>query len=87
MIIAFATGNLIPSKAEPEINTRVLVEGQSVLGKSPLNDLFTAAIEATEEAVYNALVAAETTTGVHGHELQAIPHDRLRKVLEARLGS
>jgi len=86
-IIAFANGNLIPSNAEPEITTRALVEGHSALGKSPLNDFFIAAIEATEEAVYNALVAAETVTGVDGYKLQAIPHDRLRKVLEARLGS
>ncbi len=62
---------------------RTLVEGPTASGGlSPLNSLFTGAIEATEEAVYNALVSAETTTGVDGHVLQAIPQDRLRAVLQ-----
>ena len=47
----------------------------------PLNALFTGAIEATEEAVYNALVAAETTTGIDGHVLEAISHERLEALL------
>ena len=61
---------------------RTLVEGPIDAGTSPLNGLFTSAIEATEEAVYNALVAAETTAGINGHVLQAIPHDRLRTILQ-----
>lgn len=81
MVIAFATGNLIPSKGEPKISMQALVEGSPAFGPSLLNDLFTGAIEATEEAIYNALVTAETTTGVHGHVLQAISHDRLRAIL------
>lgn len=81
MVIAFATGNLIPSKGEPKISMHALVEGSPAFGPSLLNDLFTAAIEATEEAIYNALVTAETTTGVQGHVLQAISHDRLRAIL------
>lgn len=81
MVIAFATGNLIPSKGEPKISMQALVEGSPAFGPSPLNDLFTGAIEATEEAIYNALVTAETTTGVQGHVLQAISHDRLRAIL------
>jgi D-aminopeptidase len=81
IIVSFATGNLIPANAGPEISVRVLVEGPTSAEPSPLNGLFTGAIEATEEAVYNALVAAETTTGVNGHVLEAIPHDRLRTIL------
>jgi D-aminopeptidase len=38
-------------------------------------------VEATEEALVNALVAAETMTGVDNHKAVAIPHDRLREVL------
>ena len=37
-------------------------------------------VQATEEAVINALVAAETMTGVNGHTVVALPHDRLREV-------
>jgi D-aminopeptidase len=81
IIVAFATGNIIHSNADPEINIRTLVEGAYASGQSPFNGLFTAAIEATEEAVYNALVAAQTTTGVDGHVLEAIPADRLRTLL------
>ena len=46
-----------------------------------MNPLLRATIEATEEAVINALVAAETMTGRDGHTAHAIPHDRLREVL------
>ena len=45
--------------------------------------LFEAALEATEEAVYNALLRAETMTG-NGVTLQAIPIERLREVLSGR---
>ena len=40
-----------------------------------------ATIEATAEAVLNALVAAETLTGRDGNTAHALPHDRLREVL------
>ena len=39
--------------------------------------LFQAAAEATEEAILNALAAAETMTGFKGHSVHALPHDRL----------
>ncbi len=81
IIVAFATGNRIPYNAGAEIPIRALVEGVSSNGASVLNELFTGAVEATEEAVYNALTAAVTTYGVDGHVLHAIPHDRLRSIL------
>lgn len=84
IIVAFSTGNLISAEAGPEITVRTLVEGSSDNGTSPLNGLFTGAIEATEEAVYNALVAAETTSGVNGNIVLAIPYDRLRAILQAQ---
>jgi len=42
-----------------------------------IDELFVATVEATEEAVLNALVAAETMTGRDGHTVEAFPHDRL----------
>ena len=81
IIVAFATGNIISSTSGPEITVRTLVEGPTPTGPSPLNGLFTGAIEATEEAVYNALVAAETTVGVDGHVLKAISHECLKEIL------
>jgi L-aminopeptidase/D-esterase-like protein len=46
-----------------------------------LGPLFEATIQATEEAIINALVAAETLSGKNG-TVYALPHDRLREVLE-----
>ena len=44
--------------------------------------------QATEEAIVNALVAAETMTGIDDHTVIALPHDRLQAVLRQyqRLG-
>jgi len=46
-----------------------------------LNPLFTAVIEATEESIINALVAAKTMTGANYWTVQALPHDELQQVL------
>lgn len=48
-----------------------------------LNPIFAAAIEATEEAILNALVAAETMTGADGLTVYALPHERVRDVLRS----
>ena len=50
---------------------------------STLNTLFEAVVQATEEAVVNSLVAAETMTGHKGNKIHAVPHDRLKKALAA----
>ena len=39
-------------------------------------------LQATEEAVVNAMVAAETMTGINNHTVPALPHDKLREVLK-----
>lgn len=49
-----------------------------------IDPLFEATIEATEEAVFDAMVAAETLVGRDGNTLFALPHDRLRELLGAR---
>jgi D-aminopeptidase len=43
--------------------------------------LFQATVEATAEAVLNALVAAETMVGRDGNTAHALPHDELRAVM------
>jgi D-aminopeptidase len=48
-----------------------------------MSALFRATVEATEEAVVNALIAAHTVVGRDGHTLQAIPIDRTRELLSA----
>ncbi len=52
-----------------------------MLRNSRLDALFAAAVQATEEAIINALVAAETMEGIDGRRVEALPHDRLRAVL------
>jgi L-aminopeptidase/D-esterase-like protein len=46
-----------------------------------MDPLLKATVQATEEAIINALVAAETMTGRDGNTAHAIPHDRLREIL------
>ena len=52
-----------------------------MIANERLNPLFTATVEATEEAVVNAMVAAETMTGANDVTVHALPHDRLRETL------
>jgi len=51
------------------------------LANEPMSGLFEATVEATEEAIYNSLFEATTTTG-NGHTIQAIPLDKVRAILE-----
>jgi L-aminopeptidase/D-esterase-like protein len=46
-----------------------------------LDSLYEATIQATEEAIINALVAAKTMSGIDGHRVEAIPHTELREIL------
>jgi L-aminopeptidase/D-esterase-like protein len=54
----------------------------TMLGNEDLNPLFLATVQATEEAIINAMIAAETMTGINNHTVYALPHDRLREVLK-----
>jgi L-aminopeptidase/D-esterase-like protein len=81
IFIAFSTVN--PGAAQET--------GPAALEWLPNGDLspfFAATIEATEEAIVNAMVAAETMTGIDGNTVHRLPHDRLREVLRkyGRLG-
>jgi L-aminopeptidase/D-esterase-like protein len=52
-----------------------------MLPNDRMDPLFEATVEATEEAIVNALVAAETMTGANNRTVMALPHDRLKSVL------
>jgi L-aminopeptidase/D-esterase-like protein len=52
-----------------------------MLPNEQIGPLFRQTVNATEEAIVNALVAAETMTGINGTVVHALPHDRLREVL------
>ena len=44
--------------------------------------MFEATVQATEEAIVNALVAAETMTGIDNRTIPALPHNRLKELLK-----
>lgn len=73
IFIAFSTANPDASLARGTVTL-------SMLANDAMNGLFEATVQATEEAIVNALVAAEEMTGKSG-TVKALPHDRLREVL------
>ena len=75
IFIAFSTAN-------PGAGGSTGVHDLRMLANQELNPLFLATVQATEEAVVNAMVAAETMTGINNHTVIALPHDRLQEVLK-----
>ena len=76
LFLAFSTANHMPNRPET-------VQQVSMLPQHHLNDLFDGVAEATEEAILNALCAAETTTGLHGRTVHALPLDALQTIVSA----
>jgi len=84
LFLCFSNGNR--GLPPPDIDApRVGVATVRMLVDRALDQLFEATVEATEEAIANALVAAETMVGRDGHTAHRLPHDRLREVM-ARYG-
>jgi len=75
IFIAFSTANP-HADAEPGPNMVKVVSNERI---SPL---FSATVEATEEAIVNAMVGAKTMTGVDGHTVNALPHQQLQQALK-----
>jgi D-aminopeptidase len=75
IFVAFSTAN--PGAAEGT-GLRHL----TMLPNERLDAIFLATIQATEEAVVNALVAARTMKGIDDREVTGLPHDRLREALK-----
>jgi len=73
IFLAFATGNRIP-RDKPVVDTRMVAPDQ-------MTPLFQGAAEATEEAILNALTAAETMTGFQGRTVHALPLDPLQAAM------
>jgi D-aminopeptidase len=73
IFIAFATGN--------HVRQGEAISSLRMLSPDNMNPLFQAAAEATEEAILNALTAAETMVGQHGRTIHALPLDRLTEVV------
>ena len=83
LFIAFATGNRLPLGADDEDSLGLGTYSVRAVRDLAIDRLFDAVIESTEEAIINALVAAETVVGRDGITAHALPHDRLREVMAA----
>jgi len=80
-MLAFSTGNIIPHyPAEPTFSLTHLAD-------THLNAVITATVEATEEAILNALTSATSVTGRDGFRAEAISIPRLRSLLPSDLTS
>jgi L-aminopeptidase/D-esterase-like protein len=75
IFIAFSTAN-------PGANRDAGPADLKMIPNDWMNAVYTATIQATEEAIINALIAAETMEGIDGNSVHAIPHDRLIAVLK-----
>jgi D-aminopeptidase len=75
IFIAFSTANKGASNKDHLVDVRMLPNEK-------LEPVFSATVQATEEAIVNAMIAAETMTGIENHKVIALPHDKLRAVLK-----
>ena len=75
IFIAFSTANA-KSAGVPDVAT------VQMLSNERISALFSATVQATEEAIVNALVAAETMTGANGRVVERLPHEGLQPLLK-----
>jgi D-aminopeptidase len=76
IFVAFSTAN-----PDAVASKRPTVQFTAVAAPDTLNGLYAATVQATEEAIINALCAAETMTGADGNKAEALPLDRVRQIL------
>jgi L-aminopeptidase/D-esterase-like protein len=76
LFIAFSTANKNVWAADQVTHSVQTVPNDLI------DPIFGAVVEATEEAVVNALVDNQTMTGAGNHRVEALPHDRLRELLK-----
>ena len=75
IFLAFSTANADPTADGP-------IARAAFLGNDDLDGLFEATVQATEEAIVNAMVAARDMRGQDGHYAKAIDHAQLRALLK-----
>jgi L-aminopeptidase/D-esterase-like protein len=75
IFVAFSTAN-------PGFDSDSSVVTVRMVTNARISDLFTATVQASEEAVVNAMVAAETMTGANYRTMPALPHEALRALLK-----
>jgi len=76
IFIAFSTANAAEASKDEGVANLTMLPNEKI------NFLFWATAHATEEAIVNALLAAETMKGLNGNTAFALPHDKLKEVLK-----
>ena len=74
IFLAFSTAN--PGAASMEGAKDI-----QMVANERIDPLFEATVQATEEAIVNAMVAATTMVGINDNKVYALPHDRVREIL------
>ncbi|MGB7847390.1 MAG: P1 family peptidase [Candidatus Acidiferrum sp.] len=75
IFMAFSTANPGAAAVDHTVDLKMVPNDM-------LNPVFEATVQATEEAIINAMVAATSMTGIDNHHVTALPHDQLRAILK-----
>jgi len=75
IFIAFSTANRGAAATDHTVDLKMMPNDM-------LDPVFEATVEATEESIINAMVAATSMTGIENHHVDALPHDQLRAILK-----
>jgi L-aminopeptidase/D-esterase-like protein len=75
IFVAFSTANAGAAGAADTVSVRMLANAR-------ISPLFTATVQATEEAIVNAMLAADTMTGANDLRVYALPVDRLKTIMK-----
>ncbi|RDA92420.1 hypothetical protein CP533_4706 [Ophiocordyceps camponoti-saundersi (nom. inval.)] len=91
IFLAFSTANKVPMQimppegtADPDAPHPRTVE---MTDNDSINNLFNAAADAVEEAIYNAMFMAETMTGYKGRTIEALDLEKVKKIFAGRDGA
>jgi len=76
IFIAFSTANVAEASKDEGVSNLTMLPNERI------NPLFWATAQATEEAILNAIVAAETMKGLNGNTVYSLPHERLKEILK-----
>ena len=74
IFIVFSIANPMASQVDHVVDLKMVPNDM-------MDGLFAATVQATEEAIVNAMVAAQDMTGIDNHHVRALPHEKLRAVL------
>lgn len=82
IFLAFSTANPHAYYGENDAEYATKPFSVQTMINDRMDPIFEATVQATEEAVVNAMVAADDMTGYKGRHVIALPHDQLREVLK-----